>query len=242
MCDAFGLEHKLVPVPDEPLLMDVEVWKHYAAYNMEILPPHLPQLLRKDAKIDPTGRMFDGLPLFWAEASAELRAMDDEKLSIVAQRLLNAMVNYPSPSWALLVVELLRERKIPLPLGMMRSIMKMCKKRDDLYSLLEVLHTAHVELELAKTVTYKRKLFQLRNHSKYAADVSIESITEELDDASFEVEDPTGERSVADSLNSVDWNNACVLAFRSKHANLPGNSYQEIYTEVQKSAFLGVLL
>lgn len=245
-------------MPDDPVSMDVEVRKHASTYDptaLKIEPMRYSQLLRRDAKLDRENRMIDNCPLFWPQAAEQLRAMPDEKLCVVARRLLNAMYNYASPSWALLVVEILREREIPFPSGTLRSILRMCFQRKDIYSLLEVLRLAHSELILSRSAEYQQKLHFLRNHSKYASHVSEDSYmhteanTHEEEDAQaehhmqdFERRAPAGSNNAVDGLNRFDWNNACALAFRAKHANLPSNSYQKLFAEVGAALFVRFML
>jgi hypothetical protein len=100
--------------------------------------------------------------------------MDEEKLASVVGRLGNAMKNYASTSWGLLFVDQLREREIPLPLGLLRSLMKMAAERNDLYGLLEVLHLCLQEKELAeasraeKTLSpYLQNLKRIRSRPRY---------------------------------------------------------------------------
>ena len=213
LCDAFGLHHKLVACPDNAWAHDVQVhilpllrttlesinntvsvkyaqvWKPQRGVDaVEVDPPHLDDLLRTDAKLNPKGRQFDGVPLFWHRAVQELQSMEDEKLAVVVQRLLSSMRNYASVSWALLLLEQLWQRDLPLPEGALRSVLKMCDERDDLYGLLEVLHATYLEQEVSRSPDYQQRLFQLRERAKYAYDVRVSNYSN-ADEAEVGMED-----------------------------------------------------
>ena len=310
----------------------LRVWKGYAHVS-DLDPPTLSEILRKDARLsgDAAHRRLDALPLYWKDTRQELLAasMDEEKLCAVVQRTVNAMKNYPMPGWALLLLELLRERGLPLPLGSLRCAMKMCAARNDLYGLLEVLHLAHDERNRAQAAAaavarssstaddlstvegrFFRTLQRLRTQPRYGNDFPTgfrsrfgsegsggdsdsgegradsaglysEAVAAELEQEIAEeqfaaiapladifvgssgsggggVDDLDGSTSGmgrgggggigggggggaalrelqdgwVERLSSHDWNRACLLAFRAKHANVPLEAYREAFTEV----------
>eukprot|EP00601_Ochromonadales_sp_CCMP2298_P028813 CAMPEP_0173326968 /NCGR_PEP_ID=MMETSP1144-20121109/1352_1 /TAXON_ID=483371 /ORGANISM="non described non described, Strain CCMP2298" /LENGTH=996 /DNA_ID=CAMNT_0014271321 /DNA_START=561 /DNA_END=3549 /DNA_ORIENTATION=- len=183
LCNEFGFRHKVVRVTNTATNMST--WEHVDSYETVVKvwkPPNVPtdfeppsfeELIARDANLNPNQRNLDGEPLYWPQACAALDVMDEEKLAVVVGRLGNAMKNYASTSWMLLFADKLREREVPLPLGLLRSIMKMAAERNDLYGLLEVLHLCLQEKEIAeqskelKLSPYAQNLQRIRLRPRY---------------------------------------------------------------------------
>jgi hypothetical protein len=157
---------------------------------------------------------------------------------------MNAMINYPSPSWALLWLELLRDREIPLPVGFLRSTLRMCTARNDLFGLLETLHACRQELVLSKTKGFIFKQEEINNDLELdsCSDMYVNSsgVKSEYNvrfsspNVSFQDQSYISKETQIeiDSLSKKDWNNACVTAFRSRNSITPLETYKEAFAEV----------
>lgn len=289
LCDAFGFKHRLVSThTDNESITTVRVYKHShspagvfdvgsstshlnttdASDNyINIAPPTLSALLTSDVIANPLCRQFDGKPLYFTQLQAALATMDDEKVSVVVHRLSNAMRDYPSVSWLLLLIEEMRARHIPLPLGLLRNGVKMCSERNDMYGLLEILHAAHREKVISSEPQFQRNLVKLRHHARYQSGLDLDSqvdshTLEEMNAHSFDnnnndtTEDDTSTNTSSststrtarrasftpaiDTLSMYDWNAACALVFRNTHANIPMNSRQEAFAEVRMMYGVGM--
>lgn len=184
MCDDLGLQHKVVARAPDGSLSDgawtsgadlvVQVQKT-DANTLRVMPAPLDELLQRDAQLNDAtnSRKYDALPLYWSTAQGFLRRMDKEQLSLLAHRQLNAMRNYPMISWSLLWMQELRERNIPLQHGTLRSALKMCDKRSDIYGLLEILYFAEQEAHLGRTAgkqsEYGALLHRFNEQPRYSA-------------------------------------------------------------------------
>ena len=120
--------------------------------------PSLDEILARDAQRGPN-RRFDGLPVNWeATKKMFLQLNDDELVSCVGQ-LAIAFMSHPSAEWAMLLVELMHEKRYDqqqqqqlqlirkMPKNFYNSAMKMCAERRDGYAVLELVNLALLEDE-----------------------------------------------------------------------------------------------
>jgi hypothetical protein len=212
------------------------VWKDSSSNSAStIIPRSYHELMNWDSKSQQSGdmeRRFDGEPLYWREMSKYLSGLDEHMLCQVTDKVFCAMSNYPSPSWALLWLELLRDRRIPFPLGVLRNVLKMCSYRYDLYGMIEVLQFADEERQLYEGVpAFTEKVKHLR--SLEAKNLILSDTFEDSNDAdSLNARINTKRSSAVEFLNHYDWNKAFLMAYRSKYANYPIESYKAAFTEV----------
>eukprot|EP01038_Epipyxis_sp_PR26KG_P016004 gene16004-21718_t len=201
----------------------------------------LTEILRSDQLKQFHERKYDNRPLFWRHLKLLLDKVDDKDLPTIIHRHLNAMVSFSSPSWGLLLIQELREREIPLPLGILRTMIKMCAKRNDNYGLLEIMHMSNEESSIAyKNKLYHKKLHQIREKDAQFDDFDFvmnyeKPAVDDMNEDSFQNKDDNPHKikgNIIEKLNNFDWNRALLIIYRSKYnVALPDHTYRESITE-----------
>ena len=112
---------------------------------MGIKPPSLSEILLRDAQKDPVARRFTPPPRHWDFVASELvdRSSPEGVKRLVSMTTLGMHQAYPSAEWGLLFLSLLREAGAPLDAsctGLLRNVLEMGSKRNDIYGVLEVLY------------------------------------------------------------------------------------------------------
>ena len=149
LCDSLGLRHKVVQLISEKSggvgdTYGVKVWKQDVR-RMGIQPPSLADILLTDHKKGPQARRLMPPPRHWDAISAALldNAEVKDLRSIVTMTTLGMHRSYPSNEWGLLLLDLLRDAEegaILSSTGLLRNLIDMGAKRNDIYGILEILY------------------------------------------------------------------------------------------------------
>jgi hypothetical protein len=152
---------------------------------------------------------------------------------------------YPSGSWALQWLDLLREEGVYLSRGMLRNALHMCSNRQDVYGLLEVLYAAQRE---------DMRHSSHSSHSSYSSRHDDEDLggrrgrnsgsggRHGVGEYQYGALGGDGDSDGSDggaaedytTLRQRDWNKACVSAWHSRVADMPSESFKEAFTEVMR--------
>lgn len=148
LCDTLGLRHKVVQLISEKGggvgdTYGVKVWKQDLR-RMGIQPPSLADILLSDLKKGPQARRLTPPPRHWDVISAALldNAAVKDLRSIATMTTLGMHRSYPSNEWGLLFLDLLRDAEgaVSSSTGLLRNLIDMGARRNDIYGILEILY------------------------------------------------------------------------------------------------------
>lgn len=149
LCDYLGLRHKVVQLITEKSggvgdTYGVKVWKQDLR-RMGIQPPSLSDILISDMKKGPQARRLTPPPRHWDVVSSTLldNAEDKDVRSIATMTTLGMHRSYPSNEWGLLFLDLIRDSEegaILSSTGLLRNVIDMGARRNDIYGILEILY------------------------------------------------------------------------------------------------------
>lgn len=149
LCDALGLRHQVVELLSEKSggvgdTYGVKVWKQDIR-RMGIKPPSLSEILLRDAQKGPAMRRFTPPPRHWDFIASALvnHASPDGVKRLVGMTTLAMHQAYPRAEWGLLFLGVLGEAGSPIDAtctGLLRNVLEMGAKQNDIYGVLEVLY------------------------------------------------------------------------------------------------------
>eukprot|EP01034_Spumella_vulgaris_P021518 gene21518-27553_t len=268
MTDELGLAHKTVYVEDRVTgEMNYTISVSRTAKNKGksswVLPVSYADLMQDDSKRPENQRRFEGEPLYWPVLRNFLLRLSDDSLYVVSSKLvLRSVIQFPSASWVFLMVDLLRQRDIPIPPILFSCAIRMCANTHDVYGVIELLHIAKIErARLNEDGAYRQRriAFEKRIHpsdrntelssAQEVADQADHGVVEaRSDDRGMEESnvwyresDPAyyakgdgADGSPVEVLSRADWNMAVKTAFRSKATRILHESYKLAFTEVMR--------
>lgn len=263
MSDELGLNHTTRYVEDPVTgrsVYTITVSKPLRERGSDwVVPVTYAELVKEDSRRVENMRRFEGEPPHWPVVREFLIRISDGALAMVCSHLLRRMSHYSDVSWAFLVVDLLRQRDIPIPVEIFSSILKMCRETCDVYGVIEMLHIAKMErMRLNEDDVYKqrqvalsRKFFNApADEGDAAADLVSSPVAEEaiesggdngmkennrhyrvMDRSYYTVSDGS-DGSPVEVLSRSDWNRAVVVAFHSRSSRISFESYKAAFAEV----------